>query len=254
MSYRSISNPFGYAIQDGGGGTLPLDVKAIVGGAYTSGTMSNKASIPLTIPPVYPLDDVETNINSKSSVHGSFDHSSNTFIYDPTTPKNDEGFPGQHAGGRYGTCWWISKIPGGAPFLPGKNYFTRQANTVYYNKIMLIQDDLWATDSYTGMNNNQKFNGNSVQGSRRMILGQTSGDQSEVRFLNVVLIRNDSTTFSDYNPSTPRVIGGTLNSLPGTDTFQTYIPPASEAYWASSRWQLRTTYPRSTDGTYSKIK
>lgn len=254
MSYRSISNPFGYAIQDGAGGTLPLDVKAIVGGAYTSGTMSNKASIPMTVPPVYPIDDVETNTDGKSPVYGSFDHSSNTFVYDPTEPKNDDGFPGQHSGGLYGTCWWISKTPGGAPFLPGKNYFTRVPNTVYYNKVSLIQDNLWATDSYTGMNNFLKFNGDSVQGSRRMILGQTSADKSEVRFLNVVLIRNNSTTFSDYDPSKPYIIGSNLNALPGTDTFQTYIPPKSEAYWASSRWQLRLSYARSTDGTYSKFK
>ena len=249
MSYTSFSNPFSYILQDGSGGSLDLTCDTIVGGKTAEGVMSNRASIPMTVPPVYPIDDVETNLNSRNGVHGKFDHSSNTFIIDPTIPRDKNGFPGQHARLTYTVVWWISKTPGGAPFLPGANYFVRKANTVYYNDVKLIQDDLWATDSYTGMPSNQRFNGNSARVGD-LILGQTAADKSEVRFFNLALVRNNSTTFSNYTPESG---GSILNSLPGTSTFQSYIPPSTEAYWSSTRWMIYMQFPRSTTGTYSKI-
>lgn len=256
MSYRSISNPYGYTIQDTNGAyQQDLTVKSIVGFASAKGSLGNKASIPITIPPVFPVDDVETNINYRKPTHGSFEHSSNTFVIDPTEPLDENGNSGQHAGGSYGIVAWISKIPGGdSNFLPGRNYIARKANTVYYNKFVLAQDDLWANDAYTNMPSAYMMNGNSVNGGtdKYMILGQTLGNKSEVRFFNLALVRNDANTFSDYDPAKAWQVGSNLNALPGTDQFQTFIPPESEAYWTSSRWSIRTNYPRSVDGTYSE--
>ena len=256
MSYRNISNPYGYTIQDTKGAyQQDLTVKSIVGYANAQGSLGNKASIPLTVPPVFPVDDVETNINDRGPIHGYLEHSSNTFVIDPSEPRDENGFPGQHSGGSYGIVAWVSKIPGGdSNFLPGRNYVARQANTTFYNKFVLAQDDLWANDAYTNMPSAYMMNGNSVAGGteKYMILGQTLGDKAEVRFFNLALVRNDSTTFSDYDPAKPFQIGTNLNALPGTDQFQTFIPPESEAYWTSSRWIIRTNYVRSVDGTYSE--
>lgn len=253
MSYGAYPNPFGYTVQNGRRGSKDLMVKTIVGGAYDEGSLGNKASIPLTVPPVDPVDDAERAFDARNPVHGYFEHSSNTFVYDPTD-KDSNGYPVQHARGTYAIIAWISLYPGGSSdFLPGDTYIARVPNTTYYNKFILAQDDLWAQDAYTNMPNAYKMNGNSVlrKSEPVFILGQTAYDKSEARFFNLALVRNDSTTFSDYDPSTPYLIGSTLNSLPGTDTFQSYIPPESEAYWTSTRWQISTIYPRSNNGTVS---
>lgn len=258
MSYGAYPNPLGYAVQNGSRGTQDLMVKTIVGYASAQGSLGNKASIPMTVPPVDPVDDAQRAFDPRNPVHGLLEHSSNTFCINPNGPVDKNGYPEQHAGGSYGIVAWISLYPGGDnDYLggpPEDRYFTRKINTTYYNEFILIQDELWANDAYTNMPSAYMMNGKKVNGGSigYFIMGNTAyPDKSEARFLNLVLVRNDSTTFQDYDPSNPFIIGSILNSPPGTNEFQTYIPPESEAYWTSTRWLIRTTYPRSKDGTVS---
>lgn len=241
-NYRSLPNPYNYRIAEN---PQFAELDSIVGEETISGNINfgTKISFPLTVPPVNP--DPASPSASFQERYGYVGWDSNTFIVNGGTLDVSD----QASLGQYALVAWVSRTPGGEPIGIGENYIVRHWQRDANDNIYLINDPLYwqgTYDYFDDVNYTLTWVGNSVKGgsSPALDLINPSGSQAEIRFVNLALVKNDNTTFTD-RPETYAFLGQTLSSAPGTATFNTFVADPTDHVVIARKNFLRAAYPDS---------
>lgn len=233
-SYSTLPNPYNYLVED------TFTPQNIVAGLEEGVFLPPKISIGLTVPPIS-ADD--TYSDEKFGQYGYISWDSNTRpinFNSPTFTANDVRL-----------VMWVSDTPGGTSNGVGRNYIVTQVNTTYYNKVRLINDQKYwqgTYDYFDDVNYPLSWVGNSASGGVEMKLDLINppGDQAEVRFVNMALVFNNNTTFTDYDAGSQ--IGTILASEPGTAAFDNFI--YNDVSLLVDKFKVVTSYPDSYIITY----